>query len=72
MQSFTPEEMKTQITSLQTEVERLQTELQIREELLQNLVSYVYSEMGASAKALKLSNKEKGVEFSTPVSTEKV
>jgi Holliday junction resolvase len=69
MQPFTPEEMKTQIKSLQSEVERLQTELQLREELLQNLVSYVYSEMGTPRVAVKRENN--AVEFSTPVGTKK-
>jgi hypothetical protein len=71
MGPITLDEMKTQIVSLQTEVERLQAELQIREELLQNLVSYVYSEMGTSQASIKLLDKEKGVEFSTPVTTRK-
>jgi TolA-binding protein len=69
MELFTLDEMKTQIVSLQTEVERLQMELQIREELLQNLVSYVYSELGTSHNSIKILDKEKGVEFSTPVTT---
>jgi TolA-binding protein len=72
MEPFKIEEMKTQIVSLQSEVERLQAELQVREELLQNLVSFVYSEMGRSGNPINIERKINEVEPSTPICTEKL